>query len=231
MRFLAGRPWQAPHMRSNLFDAANLEHAATARITMQNPAVAKVSLGPPFLARRGSMIAYQDAVDLAYEGSGMKRFLKGAATGEQLPLMRCSGTGEVFLAHGGIKLHVISLDANERISVSSQRLLGFDDTVHWDVKKIQAGAAAMVAGGLFNVTVTGPGDVLLSADWPVVLNPAEAPTFCDGNALVAWAADLQTQVKTSMKAGALIGRGSGEAVQVGFQGTGWVIVEPEYAVQ
>ena len=43
---------------------------------------------------------------------------------------------------------------------------------------------------------------------------------------MAWSANLQTQLKTSFKAGALIGRGSGEAVQVGFHGQGFVIVQP-----
>ena len=61
---------------------------------------------------------------------------------------------------------------------------------------------------------------------PVVLNTAEAPTYADTNAVVAWSANLQTQLKTSFKAGALIGRGSGEALQVAFHGTGFVIVQP-----
>ena len=61
---------------------------------------------------------------------------------------------------------------------------------------------------------------------PVVLNAAEAPTFADTNAVVAWSANLQTQLKTSFKAGALIGRGSGEALQVSFYGQGFVIVQP-----
>jgi uncharacterized protein (AIM24 family) len=44
--------------------------------------------------------------------------------------------------------------------------------------------------------------------------------------VVAWSANLQTQLKTSFRAGALIGRGSGEAVQVSFYGQGFVIVQP-----
>ncbi len=44
-------------------------------------------------------------------------------------------------------------------------------------------------------------------------------------------ANLQTQLKTSFKAGALIGRGSGEAVQVSFYGQGFVIVQPSEGIQ
>src|SRR5258707_15216775 len=61
---------------------------------------------------------------------------------------------------------------------------------------------------------------------PVVLNAAEAQVFAGTNAVVAWSANLQTQLKTSFKAGSLIGRGSGEALQVSFIGQGFVIVQP-----
>lgn len=63
----------------------------------------------------------------------------------------------------------------------------------------------MVTGGLFNTTLRGTGWVALTTDGPpVVLNAAEAPTFADTNAVVAWSSNLQTQLKTSFKAGALI---------------------------
>jgi uncharacterized protein (AIM24 family) len=51
----------------------------------------------------------------------------------------------------------------------------------------------------------------------------------DPNALVAWSPGLGITVRNSMTAGALIGRGSGEAFQLEFAPGGWVIVEPEPA--
>ena len=51
------------------------------------------------------------------------------------------------------------------------------------------------------------------------------------SAVVAWSANLQTQLKTSFKAGALLGRGSGEALQVSFYGQGFVIVQPSEGIQ
>ena len=44
-------------------------------------------------------------------------------------------------------------------------------------------------------------------------------------AAIAWSANLQTSVNRTMKAGALVGRGSGEAVQLAFAGSGFVIVQ------
>src|SRR5258705_13102465 len=90
----------------------------------------------------------------------------------------------------------------------------------------------MVAGGLFNTTLRGSGWVALTTDGPpVVLNAAEAPTFADTNAIVAWSANLQTQLKTSFKAGALVWRGSGQGVQVPFYWLGFFLVHPSAGFQ
>ena len=50
--------------------------------TQQNSKMLRVGLGEPFLARQGSMVAYQGEVDFAYQGGGVGRFLKSAVTGE-----------------------------------------------------------------------------------------------------------------------------------------------------
>lgn len=85
---------------------------------------------------------------------------------------------------------------------------------------------ALTGEGLPLMRCQGQGDVFLTdaattctcSDSPtaacrseVVVDAAEAPTFADTNAVVAWSANLQSQLKASFKAGALIGRGSGEA--------------------
>lgn len=224
-----GQPGAVPASlaASTLFAAENREQATTGRMTRQNPAVIKVTLGAPLLVSRGAMIAYQGDVTFAREGSGAARFLKGAATGEGVRLMRCEGAGEVFVSRHGRKLHLLELGPGEQMSASGRSLLGFDGTVQWDIQMIKGGMGAMVAGGLFNVTLTGPGTVILASDWPVVLDTSEARTSVDPNAVVAWSAGLPVTVRSSLTAGALIGRGSGEAFQLEFAPGGWVIVEPE----
>ena len=64
-----------------------------------------------------------------------------------------------------------------------------------------------------------------------MLSAGEAPTFADTDAVVAWSAHLQTSLRSTMSAGALIGRGSGEALQVTFAGQGFVIVQPSEGAQ
>jgi uncharacterized protein (AIM24 family) len=198
-------------------------------IANQNPKILRVRLGEPFMARQGSMVAYQGNVDFAFEGGGASKFIKKALTGEGLPLMRCQGQGDVFLADRAYDVHLLQL-TNAGLSISGKNVLAFSSNLDWNIERVKGGGIA--TGGLFNTTLRGTGWVALTTDGPpVVLNAAEAPTFVDTNAVVAWSANLQTQLKTSFKAGALIGRGSGEAVQVSFYGNGFVIVQPSEGIQ
>lgn len=197
-------------------------------IALQNERLLRVRLGEPFMARQGSMVAYQGNVDFAFEGGGAGKFLKKALTGEGLPLMRCQGAGDVFLAEQANYVHLLQL-TNSGLSISGKNVLAFSASLDWNIERVKGGSIA--TGGLFNTTLRGSGWVALTTDGPpVVLNAAEAPTFADTNAVVAWSANLQTQLKTSFKAGALIGRGSGEAVQVAFHGQGFVIVQPSEGI-
>jgi uncharacterized protein (AIM24 family) len=198
-------------------------------IANQNSKLLRVRLGEPFMARQGAMVAYQGNVDFAFEGGGAGKFLKKALTGEGLPLMRCQGQGDVFLAERAYDVHMLNLN-NTGLSISGKNVLAFSSSLDWNIERVKGGSIA--TGGLFNTTLRGTGWVALTTDGPpVVLDAAEAPTFADTNAVVAWSANLQTQLKTSFKAGALIGRGSGEALQVAFHGQGFVIVQPSEGIQ
>lgn len=210
-----------------LVDGRFSEKEATP-IANQNRKMLRVRLGEPFMARQGSMVAYQGKVDFAFEGGGASKFIKKALTGEGLPLMRCQGQGDVFLADQGFDVHLLQL-SNSGLSVSGKNVLAFSTSLDWNIERVRGGSIA--TGGLFNTTLRGTGWVALTTDGPpVVLDASEAPTFADTNAVVAWSAHLQTQLKTSFKAGALIGRGSGEAIQVAFHGNGFVIVQPSEGV-
>jgi len=190
----------------------------------QNDRLLRVRIEEPFLAKQGAMVAYQGAVDFAYQGGGVAKFLKKSLTGEGLSLMQVSGSGDVFLADEAKHVHILRL-TNSGLSVSGKNVLAFSSSLDWNVERVRGGS--MAAGGLFNTSLRGSGWVAITTDGlPVVLNAGEAATFADANALVAWSIGLQTNIKSSVTAGALIGRGSGEAFQVAFTGQGFVIVQP-----
>ncbi|MBV6729337.1 AIM24 family protein [Nocardioides daeguensis] len=191
---------------------------------LQNKRLLRVRVTEPFMAKQGAMVAYQGNVNFNFQGGGAAKFLKKAFTGEGLSLMRVEGQGDVFLADGAQEVHILHLN-NSGLSVNGQNVLAFSASLEWNVERVKGGSIA--AGGLFNTTLRGTGWVAITTDGdPVVLNPGEAPTFADANALVAWSTHLQTSIRSTVTAGALIGRGSGEAFQVAFQGQGFVIVQP-----
>jgi uncharacterized protein (AIM24 family) len=195
---------------------------------LQNAKLLKVSLKDVTIqAKLGSMVAYQGDVKFEHAGSGgMGRLLKKAVTGEGTQLMKMSGTGEVFLADKAQEIHLIQLESDQ-ITCNGSNLLAFDADIDWDIKKVEGGAGAALAGGLFNMALSGTGLVAVVSDGPpVLLNVGEAPTFADPQAAITWSSGVQTQMKTDVSMKTLIGRGSGESLQVAFSGDGWALIQP-----
>jgi uncharacterized protein (AIM24 family) len=195
--------------------------------TPQGPRLLKVELSETsVMARNGSMVAYQGDVRFEHKGGGLGRLLKKAATGEQLRLMQASGTGELFLASQAMLVHTLRLN-DDSLTVNGANVLAFEAGIHWDVTRVKGGTAGMLAGGLFNIHLRGNGLVALVSDGePVRLDVSEAPTFADPQAAIAWSGGVQTSLKTDVQAKSLIGLGSGESFQLGFSGTGWVLIQP-----
>jgi len=195
--------------------------------SLQNSKLLKVELDQVTIqAKLGSMVAYQGDVRFEHAGSGgLGRMLKKAVSGEGTSLMKMSGSGEVFLAHQAQDVHLIYLE-NDTITVNGPNLLAFDEGIDWDIHRIQ-GASSMMGGGLFNMSLTGTGWVAILSDGPpVLLNVASAPTFADAQAAITWSSGVTTGIKTDVNLKNLIGRGSGESVQMSFAGEGWVLVQP-----
>ena len=194
---------------------------------LQNSKLLKVSLNQITIqAKAGAMVAYQGDVSFEHAGSGgMSRLVKKAVTGEGTKLMRMSGTGEVFLADQAQDIHLIKLE-NDAITCNGSNVLAFDAGIDWDIKRVE-GASAIMGGGLFNMALQGSGWVAIVSDGPpVLLNTSDAATFADPQAAITWSSGLQTGIKTDVKLKNFIGRGSGESIQMSFQGTGWVLVQP-----
>jgi uncharacterized protein (AIM24 family) len=194
---------------------------------LQNSKLLKVSLNQVTIqAKAGAMVAYQGDVSFEHAGSGgLSRMVKKAVSGEGTTLMKMAGTGEVFLADTAQDIHLLYLE-NDAITVNGTNLLAFDSGIDWDIKRVE-GVSGMMGGGLFNTALNGTGWVAIVSDGPpVLLNTGDAPTFADPQAAITWASSVQTGIKTDIKLKNLIGRGSGESVQMSFSGQGWVLVQP-----
>lgn len=212
-------------MRSPLFDQANHEIQSTQRWTRQSDRMLRVGFGPEALAAKGAMVAYQGDIDFRHEGSSnVSTFLKKALTNEGGKLMRVSGQGEVFFAREAANVFTIDLEG-DAITINTSSLLAFDATLDWRITSL--GNAGMLAGGLFNLTLSGHGTVGVTSEGPpMVLDCSVQPTFVDPQAAVCWSANLAPGLKNDFKMGSLIGRGSGESFQLAFHGPGFVVVQP-----
>lgn len=201
---------------------------STDSFSLANRKLLKVELEQGAIqARRGAMVAYQGAVTFEHAGGGgLGRMVKKAMTGEGAPLMKVQGTGEVFLADTAQEVHLVKL-TDDQLTCNGKNLLAFDDGIDWDITRIKSGMSGALAGGLFNVILKGTGWVALLSDGPpLMLDVAEAPTFADAQSAICWSSGVTSQLKTDVNLKTLTGRASGETIQLAFNGTGWLLVQP-----
>lgn len=203
------------------------ETDSTEAFSKQNSKTLKVELSEATIeAKLGSMIAYQGDVKFEHAGSGgLKRMAKKAMTGEGSTLMKISGTGEVFLADQAQEIEVIKLEDDE-ITANGANVLAIDEDIDWDIKRVE-GASGMMGGGLYNMALKGTGYIALLSDGPPVLLELDGEeTYADPQAAITWSSGVTTKVKTDVNLNTLIGRGSGETIQMQFSGKGWLLIQP-----
>lgn len=195
--------------------------------SLQNAKLLKVSLaGVEIQAKLGSMVAYQGDVKFEHAGSGgVSKLIKKATTGEGTPLMKVSGSGEVFLADTAQEIHLVKLE-NDQITANGANLLAFDAGIDWDITRVE-GVSGLLSGGLYNVALSGSGWVALLSDGPPLLITIDGkPTFADPQAAITWSSGVQSSVKSDVNLKTFIGKGSGETFQLELSGQGWVLIQP-----
>ena len=177
------------------------------------------------------MVAYQGDVRFENTGSGgLNKMLKSAVTGEGVKVMRCTGSGELFVADLASEIQVFYLE-NDMVSVNGNNVLAFSSSIEWDIHRVQA-RGGMMAGGLFNVSLRGTGYVAVTTKGdPVALDVAGSPTFADAQAVVLWTSGVQMDIRVDTGGlGSMIRGGTGETFQMAFGGQGYVLVQPSESV-
>jgi uncharacterized protein (AIM24 family) len=185
---------------------------ATAPFQLENPYLLEVNLNGRVWARRGAMIGYAGQVE--------------ATQGDRTSLMKMDGRGRVYLADRGKKIQILHLQ-DETIVVNRENLLAFQDSLHWDVTLMYR-RSTILPRGLYNVRLDGAGMAALTTHHdPLALRvrPGQ-PVHTDPNATVAWAGSLDPEVLSGSSFEALFLRGSGESLQLRFEGEGWVVLQP-----
>ncbi|SED56063.1 Stress response protein SCP2 [Streptomyces misionensis] len=199
------------------------------RWTLQNKKLMRVDLGAggqPVLAKQGSMVLYQGKVDFSYKGAGFAGRIVGNATGQEMQLMRCSGQGQVFLAENATHLHPVELQG-DAICVSAENVLAFDESLQYEVRRIEG--HGIPGGALFTMQFQGTGTIVVKTHGTPVVLPVTPTTFADCNAVVAWSAASQVIVSSQvrMRRNAYPGD-TGESVNLQFRGApgNFIVVQP-----
>ncbi len=196
---------------------------------LESPRMLEVNLDNQMVwTKTGSMVAYRGSVKFSRESladQGLGRIFKKALTGEGTRLTKAEGQGSVYLADTGKKVTILNLQGDS-IVVNGNDILAFEDSIIWDIRLMKL--SAMLAGGLTNVILEGSGMAAITTHYePMTLRVAPgSPVITDPNATVAWSASLNPSIKTDISIGTFLGRGSGESIQLKFEGEGFVVVQP-----
>ncbi|MGV9267318.1 AIM24 family protein [Kitasatospora sp. NPDC003701] len=221
-----------------------LDHTALAgdeRFALQNPQLLRVALDgrAEVLARSGAMVAHTGRVQFTgwTEPGRRGRNRQQHQQSQQrqarsqppaLDLMRCSGTGTVFLANLAQHLHVLDL-RRERLTITSSYVLALDTTIEWQAVDIEGGER--ISGvGRHSLELSGSGTlVVMTSGLPLVM-PVRAGeyVYADADAVVGWSSALDVQLQAqSSNTEAWRRRGTAtEGWELSFTGDGIVIVQP-----
>ncbi|WP_369152206.1 TerD family protein [Streptomyces sp. R17] len=225
-----GMPQGAPQAAGVLGALQQFKETPTGqRWTQQNKKLVRADLGiggTPVLARQGSMVLYQGKVDFSYKGAGFSGRLVGNATGQEMQLMRCTGQGQVFFAENSTMLHPIELQG-DAVCVSAENVLAFDETLQYEVRRIEG--HGIPGGALFTMQFQGTGTIVVKTHGIPVVLPVTPTTFADANAVVAWSAAAQVVVSSQvrMRRNSYPGA-TGESVNLQFRGApgNFIVVQP-----
>jgi uncharacterized protein (AIM24 family) len=200
---------------------------------LESERLLQINLNGEVWTKMGSMVAYRGQIKFTREGileHGIGKMLKRAVSGEGTRLTKADGNGVLYLADDGKKVTILEL-GGQTMFVNGNDILAFQSQISWDIKLMRK-VAGMLAGGLFNVKLSGNGLIAITTHYDpmtLIVRP-DAPVITDPNATVAWSGTLDPQFKTDISFKTFLGRGSGESIQMLFQGNGFVVVQPQEEV-
>ncbi|WP_448638875.1 AIM24 family protein [Geodermatophilus sp. URMC 63] len=196
---------------------------------------ARVSPATPVLARRGAMLGYSGQVTFRPvhgQGRGIGGMAGAALSGESNPMMATEGQGEVLYGYKGLHVTVLELDGGAPLVCEADRLLVHDAQLQTSVQFLGSGgvrqaiSGAMTGQGLFTTNVHGRGSVaLLSHGGAFPLQLGGQQVGVDPQAYVGHVGQLSIDLAAKVGFRDVVGRGSGEALQLRISGHGTVYVQ------
>jgi uncharacterized protein (AIM24 family) len=174
----------------------------------------------------GAAVAYRGALSFDRLPTLRARSLAQAAAREMSPLVRAIGKGRLYCAHHGSHVRLLHLHG-ETMMASAAELLAFDETLDVEISLLGHGLG-IAAGGILVASLRGRGAAALATHGEALhleVTP-DNPLSTDPHATVAWSGGLTPRLKTDLSWRSAIGHGGQQPIQMLFEGTGLVIVQP-----
>jgi uncharacterized protein (AIM24 family) len=199
---------------------------ATEALASESVRMARIDIDGAVWLKPGAAVAYRGRIGFERRHTLEADSLRDAALREAAPLVRASGQGRLFCGHHGAHVRVVRLEG-ESIVVSWHDLLAFEESLTFRSSLVGHGLG-IAAGGMVTVTLSGHGAfAIVTHGRPLTLavTPGD-PISTDPHSTLAWSPELSPTLKMDVTWRSAFGHGGHEAVQMHFDGSGVVLVQP-----
>lgn len=117
--------------------------------------------GQPMLVQSGSFLAATPGISVDTKWGGGRAFFSS----EGFFLLRCTGTGTMFLSSYGA-IHQVDLSPGQRYMVDTGHMVAFDESVGYEVGRAGGWKTTLVGGEGLVCKLTGPGRFYLQTRNP-----------------------------------------------------------------
>lgn len=109
----------------------------------------------------GSYLASPSSIEIDSKWGGAKTFFSK----EGLFMLKCSGAGDLVVSSFGA-IHAVDLEAGQSYTVDTGHMVGWEETVGYDVRKVGSWKSTVLGGEGLVVELTGPGRVYIQTRSP-----------------------------------------------------------------
>lgn len=217
------------HTLDSFLEATNQQDRGQGVFELETERFLEVNLNGLIWLKMGSMISYRGSIKFTREGimeHGVGHMFKKAISGEGGAFSKAEGSGQLYLADAGKKVTILHLQ-DQAICVNGNDIIAFEPAIKHEIQMMKK-VTAMMAGGLFNVRLSGTGLIAITSHYqPLTLRVTpQLPVITDPNATIAWSSNLEPKFRKDISFKTFLGRGSGESIQMEFAGEGFVVVQP-----
>jgi uncharacterized protein (AIM24 family) len=208
------------------FIGETVEQQASGRFGNESARTLRIDVDGGVWLKPGAAVAYRGEITFERQRVLTAPSIIAAVLREAAPLVHASGKGRLFCASHGSHVFPISL-TGETVFVAWPDLLAIEDTLACEPTLLEHGIG-IAAGGLVAMRLSGHGAFAIASHGrPLALAVAEGqPISTDPHATLAWSDGLRIQLKTDLSWRSVVGHGGQEPVQMLFEGSGFVIVQP-----